>query len=173
MQESSLAKIPQADVKLELGYPPTREEIEKTTTQLKVSSHLALIAFQLAYQYGGDVVLDKPNDLFTNCWEKWTLPEDLRNAAAVSLYKNKGEKFRLFKLYRGITLLAIAGKLLARVLLNRFTNDSTGKQARKPVWVQVQQRGDKHDLRAEGDSGEMQRTKHGSTCSFRRLDQGL
>ena len=36
MQESSLAKIPQVDVKLKLEDPPTREEIKKATTQLKV-----------------------------------------------------------------------------------------------------------------------------------------
>ena len=52
-------------------------------------------------------------------------------------------------------------------------NDSTGKHARKPVWIQFQQMGDRHDLRAKADSGEMQRTEHGSICSFRRLDQGL
>ena len=46
MQEFSLAKIPQADVKLELDDPPTREEIKKARMQLKVASHLALMAFQ-------------------------------------------------------------------------------------------------------------------------------
>ena len=36
MQESSLAKIPQVDLKLELDDPPTPEEIRKATMQLKV-----------------------------------------------------------------------------------------------------------------------------------------
>ena len=36
MQESSLAKIPQVDVRLELDDPPTLEEIKKATMQLKV-----------------------------------------------------------------------------------------------------------------------------------------
>ena len=36
VQESSLAKIPQADVKLELDDPPTREKIRKATMQLKL-----------------------------------------------------------------------------------------------------------------------------------------
>ena len=44
------------------------------------------------YHYGGEGVLDKLQDLFTNCWEKGTLLQDLRNAVIVSLYKNKGEK---------------------------------------------------------------------------------
>ena len=36
MQESSLVKIPQVDMKLELDDPPTREEIRKATMQLNV-----------------------------------------------------------------------------------------------------------------------------------------
>ena len=64
-------------------------------------------------------MLDKLQDLFTNCWEKGTLQQDLRDAVIVSLYKNKGEKSDCSN-YRGITLLSIAGKILVRVLLNRL-----------------------------------------------------
>ena len=35
------------------------------------------------YQHGGEAVLDKLQDLFTNCWEKGTLPKDLRDAVIV------------------------------------------------------------------------------------------
>ena len=45
--------------------------------------------------------------------------QDLRDAVIISLYKNMGEKSDCSN-YRGITLLFIAGKILARVLLNRF-----------------------------------------------------
>ena len=44
------------------------------------------------YQRGGETVLNKLQDLFTNCWEKGTLLQDLRDAVIVSLYKNKEEK---------------------------------------------------------------------------------
>ena len=71
------------------------------------------------YQHGGEAVLNTLQDLFTNCWEKETLPQDLRDAVIVSLYKNNGEKSDCSN-YRGITLLSIAGKILARVLLNRL-----------------------------------------------------
>ena len=36
VQESSLAKIPEVDMKLKLDDPPTHEEIRKATMQLKV-----------------------------------------------------------------------------------------------------------------------------------------
>ena len=70
-------------------------------------------------QQGGEAVLSKLQHLFTNCWEKETLPQDLRDAVIVSLYKNKGEKPDCSN-HRGITLLSIADKILARVLLNRL-----------------------------------------------------
>ena len=43
------------------------------------------------YQHGGEIMLDKLQDLFTNCWEEVTLSQDLRDAVIVSLYKNKRE----------------------------------------------------------------------------------
>ena len=114
VQESSLAKISKADVKLELDHPPTHEEIRKATMQLKAgkSSDIDGIPAEV-YQYRGEAVLDKLQDLFTNCWEKGTLPQDLRNAVIVSLYKIKGEKSDCLN-YRGITLLSVAGNILAQ-----------------------------------------------------------
>ena len=68
MQESSLAKIPQMDMKLELADPPTREEIKKATMQLKVGKSPGIDGNPAeVYQHGGEAVLDKPHDLFINC----------------------------------------------------------------------------------------------------------
>ena len=71
------------------------------------------------YQHGGEAVLDKLQDMFTNCWEKGTLPQDLRGVVIVSLYKIKGEQLDRSN-YRDITLFSSAGKMLALVLLNRL-----------------------------------------------------
>ena len=60
-------------------------------------------------------MLDKFQDLFTNCWEKGTLMQDLRDAVIVSLYKSKGEKSDCAS-YRGITLVSIAGSFCDTVL---------------------------------------------------------
>ena len=64
-------------------------------------------------------MLDKLHDLFTSCWEKGTLPKGRRDAVIVYLYKNKGEKSGCTNC-RGITPLSIAGRILARVLINRL-----------------------------------------------------
>ena len=120
VQGSSLVKIPQVDVRLELGDPPTRKETRKATMQLKVGKSPGIDDIPAeVYQHGGEAVLDELQDLFTNCWEKGTLMQDLRDAVIISLYKNKGEKSDCSN-YQGITLLSIAGKILARVLLNRL-----------------------------------------------------
>ena len=64
-------------------------------------------------------MVSRLQDLFTSCWEQGILPQDLKDAVIISLYKNKGEKSDCSN-YRGITLLSIAGKVLARILLNRL-----------------------------------------------------
>ena len=54
VQESSIAKIPQVDVKLELDDPPTREEIRKATMQLKVDKSPGIDGIPAeVYQHGG------------------------------------------------------------------------------------------------------------------------
>ena len=58
--ESSLAKIPKVDVKLELDDPPTREAIKKVTMQLKVDKSSGIDGIPAeVYQHGGEAVLDK------------------------------------------------------------------------------------------------------------------
>ena len=99
VHESSRAKIPQVDVKLELDDPPIREEIKKATMQLKVGKSPGIDGIPVeVYQHGGEAVLDTLQDLFTDCWEKGILSQDLRDAVIVSLFKKKGRKIRLLKL---------------------------------------------------------------------------
>jgi len=120
VQEPSLMNIPQAEVKPELDEEPTPEEIEKAISQLNPGKSPGIDGIPAeVYQEGGDIVIDKLHSLFWSCWESGTVPQDLRDAVIVSLYKNKGEKSDCSN-YRGITLLSIAGKILARLLLNRL-----------------------------------------------------
>ena len=47
------------------------------------------------------------------------MPDDFRDALIVSLFKNKGSRPECGK-YRGVSLLSIACKSFARVILNRL-----------------------------------------------------
>ena len=68
MQEFSPAKTRQVDVKLDLDDPPTREDIKKATMQMKVSKSPGIDGIPAeVYQYGGEALLNKLQDLFTNC----------------------------------------------------------------------------------------------------------
>ena len=104
---------------VELDDPPTCEEIKKAIMQLKVGKSPGIDSIPAeVYRHREEAVLDKLQDLFTNCLKKGTPLQDLRDAVIVSLYKNKGEKSDCSN-YRGIILLSIAGKILACILLNR------------------------------------------------------
>ena len=77
--------------------------------------------------------------------------------------------------YSGITLLSIAGKILACLLLNRLIPMTREKHAREgPVLLQVQQRNHRYDIRAEAaDTAKLYRTEYCPVCSFHRPSQDL
>ena len=118
--DSSIEKIPVVEPKHELDEPPTVEEIKTAIRQMKPGKSPGSEGIPAEiYQHGGEVVVSRLQDLFTSCWEQGILPQDLKDAVIISLYKNKGEKSDCSN-YGGITLLTIAGKVLARILLNRL-----------------------------------------------------
>ena len=51
--------------------------------------------------------------------EKHIVPQDFKDASIIHLYKNKGAR-NICDNHRGISLLSVAGKILARVVLNRI-----------------------------------------------------
>jgi len=56
--------------------------------------------------------------IFTKCWNRRFLPDGFRDTNIITLYKNKGGR-RDCNNYCGISLLCIAGKGFARLLLPR------------------------------------------------------
>ena len=105
--------------------------------QLKVGKSLGIDGIPAeVYQQRGEAVLDKLQDLFTNCWEKGTLPQDPRDAVLVSVQKQK-RKIRQCKLLRHHSTLHCRHNLGSHLAESAHPDDSTGKHARKPMWVQV------------------------------------
>ena len=58
-------------------------------------------------------------DVLRQCCREGAVPQDMRDAKIVTLYKNKGDRSDCNN-YRGISLLSIVGKLYARVVLVRL-----------------------------------------------------
>ena len=62
--------------------------------------------------------------LFNRCLLSGAVPQDFRDALIVTIYKRKGDRAECGN-HRGISLLAIAGKVLPKIVLNRlkFTSE--------------------------------------------------
>ena len=63
--------------------------------------------------------LEQLHELLLQCWEEGSVPQDMRDANIITLYKNKGDRSDCNN-YRGISLLNIVGKTFAHVMLNRL-----------------------------------------------------
>ncbi|BHF78893.1 hypothetical protein SprV_0602201000 [Sparganum proliferum] len=73
------------------------------------------------YKHGGPQLMDHLTALFREMWRQGEVPRDFKDATIVHLYKRKGNH-RLCDNHRGISLLNIAGRIFARILLNRPNN---------------------------------------------------
>ncbi|VDL91966.1 unnamed protein product, partial [Schistocephalus solidus] len=63
--------------------------------------------------------MNRLTTLFQEMWRQGQVPQDFKDATIVHLYKRKGNR-QLCDKHRGISLLNIAGKIFARILLNRL-----------------------------------------------------
>ena len=72
------------------------------------------------YKEGGSALTEKLHQLFLLMWQQETIPQEFKDASIIHLYKRKGNH-QVCDNHRGISLLPIAGKILARILLNRLT----------------------------------------------------
>ena len=68
------------------------------------------------FKAGGPALTDKMVTLF-GMWEKRAVPQDFKDALIVHIFKRKGDR-SVCDDHRGISLLSIPGKILARVILN-------------------------------------------------------
>ena len=57
--------------------------------------------------------------MLNSCLEEELLPQDFKDALIVIIYKKKGERSDCGN-HRGIALLSIAGKILAKIVLSRI-----------------------------------------------------
>lgn len=68
------------------------------------------------YAASGPKLIESLTSLFTTMWTQEKLPQEFKDASIIHLYKRKGSR-NSYNSHRSISLLSIAGKILARVLL--------------------------------------------------------
>ena len=66
-----------------------------------------------------ETIITELHEILCLCWSEGEVPQDMRDANIVTLYKNKGDRSDCNS-YRGISLLSVVGKLFARVTLKRL-----------------------------------------------------
>ena len=71
------------------------------------------------WKHGGENLSNRLHQLITKAWEEGSVPQAWKDASIVTIYK-KGDRTDCGN-YRGISLLSIAGKIFARILLNRLS----------------------------------------------------
>ena len=120
VQDSAVLRIPKQPFKAELDEVLSVKEITKAIEKLRSgkAAEVDRIPPEL-WKDGGPALHSKLHELLGCCWEQGKLPSDLRDSFIVPWYKNKGENSDRSN-HRSITLLSIAGKILARVLPNRL-----------------------------------------------------
>ena len=117
---SLLVEIPQWDTNMSLSTLPTIEEVLVSIKQLTSGKAPGSDGIPPdIFKHGGTAVAEELLKLFTMIWEEGGVPQDFKDADLVHLYKNKGD-IKCCDNHRGISLLCIPGKILARLLLNRL-----------------------------------------------------
>lgn len=115
-----IAAVPQLPVLHELDYDITIDEVHKTIKLLRNNKAPGVDGLPSEiFRCGGDSLTEELHHLFSICWNEGTIPDELRNANIVTLYKNKGFRCDCNN-YRGISLLSQPGKIYARLVLPRL-----------------------------------------------------
>ena len=116
-----ISRLPQLECNLLLDEFPT---VVETVQAIKFQSSgkapgSDAIPAEIYKAAGGTPVAKKMTELFHIMWRKEAIPKKFKDASIIHLFKRKGNP-RLCDNHVGISLLSNAGKVLARVLLNRL-----------------------------------------------------
>ena len=158
ISEYAIDSLPQIECNVLLDECPTVMETRKTVQQLSSGKAPGADAIPAdVYKARELPMAEKLTELFHCMWRKEAIPQEFKDASIIHLYKRKGNP-QVCNNDRCISILSIAGKILAKVLLNRL-NVSKGTYPRKSMWIQKRQRDNRHDFHSKTASGEMPRTE--------------
>ena len=113
-------KVSSAEIMEELNDEPQFTEMEAVVARLsnnKASGRYAIPADLI--KTGRQVLLSPLYSLLLKCWRERTVPHEMRDSNAITLYKNKGDRGDCSN-HRGLSLLSVVGKIFARIILTRL-----------------------------------------------------
>ena len=119
--DEALESIRQRPMITELDAPPNAAEADAAIKQLQTGKAPGPDGIPAeVFKAGSETLITHLTRMFQVFWANGQLPRDLRDANIIHLYKNKGDRTSCDN-HHGISLLSIAGKILARIMLNRIT----------------------------------------------------
>ncbi|BHF80036.1 hypothetical protein SprV_0702316500 [Sparganum proliferum] len=122
ISDAAIARLPQVETNADFDFPPSLQETIRAVKQLSGAKASGSDAIPTEiYRHDGPKFMDHLTALFQEMWRQGEVPQDFRDATIVHLYKRKGNR-QLCDNYRGISLLNIAEKIFARILLNRLNH---------------------------------------------------
>ena len=119
--DMAIENTPSLPVMEELDTPPTIEELSKAIDSLANNKAPGKDSIPAEIIKAGkqSCLLSHLHELLLQCWEERNVPQGMRDANIVTLYKNKGERSDCNN-YRGISLLSIVGKAFPCVALKKL-----------------------------------------------------
>ena len=112
-------RINQRPVVTELDDMPTREELHLAIASMADDKAPGVDGIPSEiWKHGGTTLTNSLLMLIQQAWEEGSVPQEWKDANIVTIFK-KGDRTQCGN-YRGISLLSIAGKIFARILLNRL-----------------------------------------------------
>tara|TARA_B110001454_G_scaffold15635_1_gene14033 strand:+ start:278 stop:3463 length:3186 start_codon:yes stop_codon:yes gene_type:complete len=120
IKDSAIEQLPQVVVNKSLDTLPSTSEVRIAIKALSCGKAPGSDAIPAEiFKDGGPALIKNLTELFISIWHAEGVPQDFKDASIVYIYKRKGDR-NCCDNYRGISLLSIAGKILARLLLNRL-----------------------------------------------------
>nr|VZI26891.1 unnamed protein product [Spirometra erinaceieuropaei] len=122
ISDAAIERLPQVETNVDLDLPPSLQETIRAVQQLSSGKSPGSDAIPAeVYKHGGPQLMDHLTSLFQGMWHQGEVPQDFKDATILHLYKRKGNR-QVCDNHRGISLMNIAGKIFARILLNRLNN---------------------------------------------------
>ena len=120
IDEKVLDNIPQRPVDESMANHPTREEFDQALRRLKNNKATGEDGIPAeVLKHGGETMKKLLHQIICQIWRKQEVPQQWVDAIIIKLFKKK-DPMECGN-YRGISLLAVAGKILSNIILLRIT----------------------------------------------------